>query len=300
MRLLNNLTSTIGAARRLRAFGRGDRLAAVGRWGHGGARFDLTDIDTMQLIFNVSGGHLVEVQSGGHCVRNKIRAGSVATTSPGNPAIVTVTGAADILQISIAPGLIESITGQSASPTLPAFAACDARLQACAVQALVGLSRDQGDSRADFNRIVRRVSWLFAQPAAAPATPAAARGGLSTAARRRVHALIAQRLEAAPWTSPSLDELAATANLSVFHFVRAFRQSEGQPPHAHILARRVDKALNLLLQADMRVDEVGELTGFGSSAHFVSTFRKHMGVSPGTIRDAAHAENRKIPIPHRS
>ena len=45
----------------------------------------------------------------------------------------------------------------------------------------------------------------------------------------------------------SLDDLAASVSLSLYHFARLFKQSTGQAPHQYVLAQRVEKAKTLLL-----------------------------------------------------
>ena len=261
-------------------------MASVGRWQHKGGSIDLRGINTVQLIFSVSGGQEVELRSGYRCVTNTMREGSIAITSPDQPVIVTITGEAEVVHISITRETIEALAGTAASFTSPPVG-CGPRLQAFAVQALVALAHDHDGYRPDLNSIVRGIACLFARPARKP--DAAARGGLSPAARRRVRDLVEYRVDSTPCTSPSLAELADAAHLSVHHFARAFRESEGQTPHGHVLARRFGHALNLLLQPDARVAEVGEMSGFASPAHFVSAFRKHMGVTPGAVRNAVHA-----------
>jgi len=42
------------------------------------------------------------------------------------------------------------------------------------------------------------------------------------------------------------ESLAATAELSLYHFARTFKQSEGAAPHAFVLERRLARARELL------------------------------------------------------
>ena len=329
MYILNKLISTLGPPQNLREIGSGRHLlAAIGRWRHQGACVDLSGSDTIQLVFNVSGGQVVELRWRDRFVRSEVRAGSIGIVSPGNPVSVAISGEADTVQIVVTSELIEKVTGRPAPLKLPQVAICQARLQAIAAQALVALTHYRKEScdelascpndfsteivhrpwrghsclpcrdssrhsssrfrnhwDTQLNVIVRRFAGLFAQPALAPS--GFTLGGLSPAARRRVHALIDDRLQANSCSPPALGELADAARLSIHHFVKAFRQTEGQTPYAHVNARRIDNALMLLLQANARVDQVGDMTGFSSPSHFISAFRRHMGVTPGALRDAA-------------
>lgn len=284
MLILDALESSIGAPCSVRRLRRGmSDWASVARWRHNGGSFDLSAVNTDQLIFNVSGGQLVELRSGSRRIQSRIRAGSIAVTSPGQPESVSVIGSADILQISIRrePG-----RGGAPSPPTPGMHD-DPRLRAFAAQALVALARSRGGESAELSAIVTAIARWIARPALT--APAHLRGGLSPAARQRVQMLIYSRLEAAPWASPSLQELADAARLSMYHFARAFRETQGQTPHAYVLARRIDHAVGLLLRSYGQVDQIGEMSGFSSPAHFVSAFRAHVGVTPGALRDAVHA-----------
>jgi AraC family transcriptional regulator len=86
---------------------------------------------------------------------------------------------------------------------------------------------------------------------------------------------------------PSLKKLAAAAGLSIHHFIRAYHHSVGQTPHAHLLTRRIELSLELLLKEDARVNAIADAMGFSSPSHFVMTFRRHMGVTPGALHDAS-------------
>jgi len=82
----------------------------------------------------------------------------------------------------------------------------------------------------------------------------------------------------------SLEELAATAGLSITHFSQMFRESTGQSPHQFVLHRRVDRAKEMLRGAEMRVLDVAVACGFKNQQHFARVFRKVCGASPTEYR----------------
>lgn len=84
----------------------------------------------------------------------------------------------------------------------------------------------------------------------------------------------------------TLDTLAATAAMSVDHFVRAFEQATGSTPHRWILERRLDAACERLRLSTAPIDDVAHACGFSHPAHFSSTFRRHRGVTPSAFRRA--------------
>ena len=69
-----------------------------------------------------------------------------------------------------------------------------------------------------------------------------------------------------------LEELAAVADLSVFHFARAFRESVGTTPHQYVLERRIDMAKTLLRSSDWNLEAIASTTGFADASHSPKPF----------------------------
>lgn len=82
----------------------------------------------------------------------------------------------------------------------------------------------------------------------------------------------------------SLDDLAAEACLSPFHFARAFRETTGLTPHRYVTERRIEAAKEKLRLAQSSLVEIALDTGFGSQANFTRVFRKMTGLTPGRYR----------------
>ncbi len=288
MEILDRMVRALGPPQALHKVVSGNRtLAAVGRWRHRGACVDLSGAQTFQLVFNVSAAQFVELSWREQSFQGTVSAGSLGIVSPGNPAKVAVAGPADTLQIFLTSDLIKAVTGRPVPVTPPRLHAHEPQLQRAATQALVALGRGRGHGAAELDVLVRRIARRLAQPSAI--SPVDMRGGLSPGARRRVQALINERLHNHLLRMPTVGELAAAAGLSVHHFSRAFHRTEGETPYARVIACRLQHALALLLQADARVDQVGEETGFSSPSHFISAFKSCMGVTPGALRDAARS-----------
>jgi AraC family transcriptional regulator len=84
----------------------------------------------------------------------------------------------------------------------------------------------------------------------------------------------------------TLDELAAVAHLSPWHFARGFARTTGLPPHRFVTARRMDRARLLLRTSDRPVEEVARAVGFANLSHFRRVFRAHHGAPPTAVRPA--------------
>ena len=83
----------------------------------------------------------------------------------------------------------------------------------------------------------------------------------------------------------TLDRLAAIAQLSPFHFARAFKATTGVAPHEFVTFRRMQRATTLLVQSTAGVDQVAHAVGLSNLSHFRRVFRSHLGVTPGRLRE---------------
>lgn len=82
----------------------------------------------------------------------------------------------------------------------------------------------------------------------------------------------------------TLEDIAAVAGYSRFHFVRAFKQSTGLPPYGYVLRERIAVARELLENTAMPIAEVARRCGFSTHTHFSSRFREAIGVTPADYR----------------
>lgn len=106
-------------------------------------------------------------------------------------------------------------------------------------------------------------------------------GGLPPWRLKRVEALMNARLS----DNLSLKDLAEVAELSEFHFCRAFRRSTGMTPHAFLTLRRIERSKELILITKMTVADIAKEVGFGSPQGFFSAFRRITGVTPQVYRN---------------
>ncbi len=81
-----------------------------------------------------------------------------------------------------------------------------------------------------------------------------------------------------------LDELAATARLSKFHFLRSFATVYGITPLAYLAERRVERAQDLLRTTNLTVTEVCHAVGYSSLGSFSSRFRDIVGETPSAFQ----------------
>jgi AraC family transcriptional regulator len=86
--------------------------------------------------------------------------------------------------------------------------------------------------------------------------------------------------------SITLDEMARTAGLSSFHFLRAFKNTLGVTPGKYVMDRRMERARALLKGRELTIAEVGISVGFDHASHFTRAFRRAVGMAPSDYRNS--------------
>lgn len=81
-----------------------------------------------------------------------------------------------------------------------------------------------------------------------------------------------------------LQQLAAVAQLSRWHFQRLFTATYGRSPAAYLSERRVERAQDLLRATNLTVTEVCHAVGFSSLGSFSSRFREIVGETPSAFQ----------------
>jgi len=82
----------------------------------------------------------------------------------------------------------------------------------------------------------------------------------------------------------NLDQLAAQAGLSKFHFHRLFKSAVGEAPSHYHMNLRMHEAKRLLRETKQTVLEVGLEVGYTNPSHFAQIFRRETGLSPSDYR----------------
>ena len=86
----------------------------------------------------------------------------------------------------------------------------------------------------------------------------------------------------------SLDEIAAKANYSPYHFIRVFKAETGKTPFQYLLEIKIAKAKELLDNSSKPITEICYDCGFNNRSHFSVIFKRKTGNTPSSYRKLLH------------
>jgi AraC family transcriptional regulator len=118
----------------------------------------------------------------------------------------------------------------------------------------------------------------------------------------RVRAFIEENLH----SNIDAKDLSAVAQRSPAHFARSFKQAFGEPPHAYVIKRRLERACHLMVTTSESLSEIALGVGLTDHAHLSKLFQRAFGQSPsiwrrehevqGSISRAGMREERLIDV----
>jgi AraC-like DNA-binding protein len=112
------------------------------------------------------------------------------------------------------------------------------------------------------------------------------------------HLLRAKDLADARYFEPlTVHDMADAAGLSPAHFSREFRRAFGEPPHAYLLTRRLERAAALLRSTDRSVADICLSVGLQSLGSFTTSFTRTFGSSPTAYRDSFPPAALQVRVP---
>ena len=111
-------------------------------------------------------------------------------------------------------------------------------------------------------------------------TQGARPGALAAWQIARVRAFIDENLH----RTIHVEDLSAVAQRSTPYFSRSFKQALGEPPHAYVVRRRLQRACHLIITSSASLSEMARSVGFSNQAHLCRLFRLAFGQSPSSWR----------------
>jgi AraC family transcriptional regulator len=221
-------------------------------------------------------------------------AGSVLLVPAGSPSLWRLSGRFDSLLIYLEPGLVARVAAEAfdldpARVTVPPLDGVDLpHLRAVMWAVDAELTAGGAGGRLAAESLANVLAVHLIRHALAPRWQKRARDGALPRARLRT---VVDYIEGVLHDRPSLDEMAAVARLSSYHFARQFKAATGLPPHQYVIVRRVERAKQLLQAGDdFSLAQVAARAGFCDQSQFSHHFRRLVGVTPGQFRSPARIE----------
>src|SRR5262245_37600417 len=212
-------------------------------------------------------------------------AGASSLVPAGSPARWRWSGPRDLLAIYLESGLVAQVAAEAfdldpARLTVPPLDSLELPHLRAAIGAVgAELTAGGAGGRLAAESLANVIAVHLLRHLLAPRSLARERDG--TLPRGRLRAVV-EYIEEHLDAGPSLDQLAAVARLSVYHFARQFKAATGLPPHQYVIARRVERARQLLQGGgDLSLAEVAAHAGFSDQSQFTHHFKRVVGVTPG-------------------
>lgn len=83
----------------------------------------------------------------------------------------------------------------------------------------------------------------------------------------------------------SADAVAAQVFVNPDYLSARFRQEVGETLHRFVLRRRIEEAAQFMRYSTQNIANVAAFYRFSSQSHFISVFKKYMGMTPGEYRE---------------
>jgi AraC family transcriptional regulator len=218
-------------------------------------------------------------------------AGATILVPAGTPGQVRWSGGFDWLHVYLEPGLVERVAAEAfdldpARLTVPPLDGLDLpqlRATMGAVDTELTFGGAGGSLAAESLANVLAVQLI--RHVSGPHRAERGRDGVLPRGRlRAVIEFIEEHLDA----GPTLEQIAAVARLSPYHFARQFKAATGLPPHQYVIARRVERAREVLqAEAELSLAEVAAHAGFSDQSQFGYHFKRLVGVTPRRFRMSA-------------
>jgi AraC family transcriptional regulator len=96
----------------------------------------------------------------------------------------------------------------------------------------------------------------------------------------RVRAFIEENLH----SNIDTRDLSAVAQRSPAHFSRSFKRAFGEPPHAYVVKRRLERACHLMVTTSESLSQIALSVGFSDQSHLCRHFQRTFGQGPSTWR----------------
>ena len=215
-------------------------------------------------------------------------AGSITVVPAGRPARVRWSGSKHELHIFLEPGLVARVAAEAfgldpARLTVPPMDGLNLpHLRAAMGAVSAELTAGGTEGRLAAESLANLLAVHLIRNADSARFPA--RRTYDALPRARLRAVV-EYIDGHLDAGMSLEQMAALARLSPYHFARRFKATTGLPPHQFVIERRVDRARQFLQRdGGLSLAEIAVRAGFSDQSHLSNHFKRVVGVTPGQFR----------------
>jgi len=218
-------------------------------------------------------------------------AGSILLAPAGSPVRVRTSGSIDEFEIFLEPEVVERVAMEAfdldpARVSIPPLNGLHhPQLRAAMLAVGDELTAQGGGDRLAIEALANLLAVHLLRHASALPPPARRTEGVLP--RTKLHVVI-EYIEEHLDTDLSLAQMARAVHTSAFHFARQFKAATGMPPHQYVVARRIERAQQLLGESDdLSLAEIAAGVGFLDQSQFSTHFKRVVGVTPRQFRKSA-------------
>ena len=194
-------------------------------------------------------------------------------------------GHSEMLYLHFNPAFIERVADKNADSDLrevtPRLGGFDATLQQLALIIQRELAADCPNGSLFAESIQTAFAVYVLQNYSTTRLQTSIKGGLTPRCLRLVLDYINANLE----EDLRVNDIAALAGKSDYHFTRLFKQSTGLPVYRYVQEQRIKLAQRLLADRNLTVTEIAYRAGFASHSRFTELFRRLIGLTPTAYRN---------------
>jgi len=255
-------------------------------WGHGALHAHLPGMEGHVIITYYGQPQSILWRTGGDRLASTTRSGSITIIPQGHDGDWDIGGPIGVSHVFLSNQRLQACAEQLAGGSavdLVARVGIDDPV-AARVMEMLGREADLTDPSSRLfveqatdllcTQLVRGHASLVAPRPAPPSR------GLANWQVKKVTAYMRERLGA----PVGLDDLAAVAGLSRFHFCTAFRQATGHTPHDWLVRLRIERARQLLADPALTITEIALAVGYETPSSFAAGFRRITGLTPTAFR----------------
>lgn len=89
---------------------------------------------------------------------------------------------------------------------------------------------------------------------------------------------------AQPYKEYSPEQIAASMGISASYFQHLYTDFFGISFRADLIGLRIEYAKDLILNTNLTMEKIAEMSGYNSEVHFYRQFKKHAGMTPAACR----------------